>query len=77
MGAPQAQTRFEQLDFFKCNVSFSCPSAERVLVCLAVHKIISDGVYSEHTNTRTYISCVEYSSMGDRICENVPRCAHF
>ena len=61
MGAPQAQTMFEQLDFCKCYVSFSCPLAEKVLFCLAVHKIISDGVYSEHTNTRTYRSCVEHS----------------
>ena len=60
MGAPQAQTRFEQLDFYKCYV---CSLAERVWFCLAVHKIISDGVYSEHTNSHTYRSCVEYSSM--------------
>ena len=58
MGAPQARTRFEQLYFCKCYVSYSCLLAERVLFCLAVHKIISDGVYSEHTNTRTYRSCV-------------------
>ena len=63
MGAPQAQTGFEQLDICNFYVSFSYPLAERVLFCLAVHKIISDGVYSEHTNTHTYRSCVEYSSM--------------
>ena len=59
--APQAQTRFKQLDFCKCYVSFSSPLAKRVLFCLAVHKIISDGVYSEHTNTLTYRSYVEHS----------------
>ena len=61
MGAPQAQTRFEPLKFCKCYVSFSCALAESVLFCLAVHKIISDGVYSEHKNNRTYRSCVEHS----------------